>query len=114
MASQTFRSLRERNAKVFFLGLLVSNVGSWMQLTAMSLLVYRITGKATDVGLVVATQFVPTLLLGAWAGAVADRVDRRKMTLITQALLAVQALVLGVLELSGTSISQRSMCCRWR
>ena len=101
MASQTFRSLRERNAKVFFLGLLVSNVGSWMQLTAMSLLVYRITGKATDVGLVVATQFVPTLLLGAWAGAVADRVDRRKMTLITQALLAVQALVLGVLDLSG-------------
>ena len=86
---------------MFFLGLLVSNVGSWMQLTAMSLLVYRITGKATDVGLVVATQFVPTLLLGAWAGAVADRVDRRKMTLVTQALLAVQALVLGVLELSG-------------
>ena len=101
MASQTFRSLRERNAKVFFLGLLVSNVGSWMQLTAMSLLVYRITGKATDVGLVVATQFLPTLLLGAWAGALADRVDRRKMTLITQALLAVQALVLGLLDLSG-------------
>lgn len=101
MASQTFRSLRERNARVFFLGLLVSNVGSWLQLTAMSLLVYRITGKATDVGLTIATQFLPTLVLGAWAGAVADRVNRRKMTLITQTLLTVQALVLGVLDLSG-------------
>lgn len=101
MASQTFRSLRERNARVFFLGLLVSNVGSWLQLTAMSLLVYRLTGKATDVGLIIATQFLPTLLLGAWAGAVADRVNRRKMTLITQALLTVQALALGVLDLSG-------------
>ncbi|CAB4876319.1 unannotated protein [freshwater metagenome] len=101
MASQTFRSLRERNARVFFLGLLVSNIGSWLQLTAMSLLVYRITGKATDVGLIIATQFLPTLLLGAWAGAVADRVNRRKMTLITQALLAAQALVLGLLDLTG-------------
>ncbi len=101
MASRTFRSLRERNARIFFLGLLVSNVGSWLQLTAMSLLVYRLTGKATDVGLIIATQFLPTLLLGAWAGAVADRVNRRKMTLITQSLLTMQALVLGALDLSG-------------
>jgi MFS family permease len=101
VASQTFRSLRERNARIFFFGLLVSNVGSWLQLTAMSLLVYHLTGKATDVGLIIATQFLPTLLLGAWAGAVADRVDRRKMTLATQGLLTVQALVLASLDLSG-------------
>ena len=47
MASKTFRSLQERNARIFFFGLLVSNVGSWMQLTAMSALVYSITGKVS-------------------------------------------------------------------
>ena len=57
---------------------LVSNVGTWLQLTAMSSLVYRLTdGDATDVGLTPAPQFVPTLFLGAWAGAVADRANRR-------------------------------------
>lgn len=101
MASQTFRSLREHNARIFFGGLAVSNVGTWMQLTAMSTLVYGLTGKATDVGLTIATQFVPTLLLGAWAGAVADRVDRRRMTLITQSLLGGQAALLAVLDLTG-------------
>ena len=101
MANQTFRSLRERNARIFFLGLLVSNVGTWLQLTAMSSLVYELTGKATDVGLTIATQFLPTLVLGAWAGAVADRVNRRRMTLVTQALLTVLAAALGLLDLSG-------------
>src|SRR4051794_25008129 len=101
MASQTFRSLKERNARVFFLGLLVSNIGTWLQLTALSVLVYRLTGKATDVGLTIAAQFLPMLLLGAWAGAVADRVDRRRMTLITQSLLALQAALLAVLDFSG-------------
>jgi MFS family permease len=101
MSNQTFRSLRERNARIFFLGLLVSNVGTWLQLTAMSLLVYKLTGRATDVGLTIATQFLPTLVLGAWAGAVADRVNRRRMTLITQALLTAFAAALGLLDLSG-------------
>lgn len=100
MASQTFRSLRERNARIFFLGLALSNVGTWLQLTAMSTLVYSITGRATDVGLTIATQFLPTLLLGAWAGALADRVDRRRMTLITQSLLGAQAVLLAVLDLT--------------
>jgi len=101
MASQTFRSLRERNARIFFLGLALSNVGTWLQLTAVSTLVYSITGKATDVGLTIATQFLPTLLLGAWAGALADRVDRRRMTLITQSLLGAQAVLLAVLDLTN-------------
>ena len=74
---RTFRALRHRNARIFFAGLLVSNVGTWLQLTAMSLLVYDLTGKATDLGITVALQFLPMLLLGAWAGAVADRRDKR-------------------------------------
>jgi MFS family permease len=96
-----FRSLRNRNAKYFFAGVLVSNVGTWMQFTASAFLLYRLTGKATDLGLNVMFQFLPMLLLGAWAGAIADRHNRRKMTLITQTALAAQSLALGVLDLTG-------------
>lgn len=100
-ASQTFRSLRHRNARRFFVGLLLSQVGTWMQFTAMSLLVYRLTGKATDVGITLFCQFLPMLVLGVWAGAVADRADKRRIAIATQALMGVQALTLGVLELAG-------------
>jgi MFS family permease len=99
--SATFRSLRYRNARLFFAGLAISNVGTWMQLTAMSLLVYRLTDEATAVGITVACQFLPMLLLGAWAGSVADRHDRRRMALLTQSGLAAQALLLGALDLGG-------------
>lgn len=101
LAGPTLRSLRQRNARIFFAGLLVSNVGTWLQLTAMSLLVYRITGRATDLGITVALQFLPMLLLGTWAGAIADGRDKRTMAIATQSLLAVQALVLGVVDLAG-------------
>jgi MFS family permease len=94
-----FSSLRHRNARLFFFGLLVSNIGTWMQMTAMSLLVYELTGKAADVGITLFCQFLPMLVLGVWAGAVADRVDKRKMALLTQGLLAAQALTLGGLYL---------------
>ena len=89
---RTFRALRRAERALFFAGLLVSNVGTWVQLTAMVLLVYRLTGKGTDLGVLVACQWGPMLLLGAWAGAFADRHDRLNLTRITQALLAVQAL----------------------
>ncbi|HEU4841085.1 MAG TPA: MFS transporter, partial [Ilumatobacteraceae bacterium] len=74
---------------------------TWLQLTAMSLLVYDLTGKATDLGITVALQFLPMLVLGAWAGAVADRRDKRTLAILTQSLLAVQALVLGAVVLAG-------------
>ncbi len=67
----------------------------------MSLLVYRITGEATAVGVAVALQFLPMLLLGAWAGAVADAHNKRRMAIMTQSGLAAQALVLASLDLSG-------------
>lgn len=96
-----FRSLRHRNARLFFIGLLVSNVGTWLQFTAMGLLVYRLTGRSTDLGITIALQFLPMLLLGAWAGAIADRHDKRRLAMLTQAALAVQALTLGILDLAG-------------
>ena len=99
--STTFRSLRYHNAKLFFSGLAISNVGTWLQMTAMSLLVYRLTGEATSVGISVAAQFLPMLLLGAWAGVIADTYDKRTMAIITQSGLAAQALLLGALDLAG-------------
>lgn len=102
MAS-TFRSVRgNRNAKLFFAGLLASNIGTWAQFTATAILVDRLTGKATAIGILSALQFGPMLLLGAWAGAIADRLDRRRMTIVTQSALAVQAVVLAVLDLTDT------------
>lgn len=96
-----FRSLSNRNARLFFAGLLFSNVGSWLQLTATSFLLYRLTGSSVDLGINAALQFLPMLLLGAWAGAFADRFDRRRTTIITQSLLALQAIVLGVCDVAG-------------
>ena len=99
--SAMFSSLRHRNARLFFLGLLVSNVGTWMQMTAVAIVVYELTGSATDTGINMLCQFLPMLLLGSWAGAVADRHDKRKMAILTQGLQAAQALALGALTLAG-------------
>ena len=62
----TFRSLKHFNARLFFFSLLVSNIGSWLQLTASSLLLYRLTGSAADLGYNVAFQFLPMLFFGSW------------------------------------------------
>lgn len=101
--SATFRSVRDnRNAQLFFVGLMASSIGTWVQFTAVAIIVDRLTGKTTAIGILSALQFGPMLVLGAWAGAVADRVDRRTMTLITQSGLALQAAALAVLDLTGT------------
>jgi MFS family permease len=101
MAS-TFRSVRgNRNAQLFFAGLLVSNIGTWVQFTAIAIVVDRLTGKATAIGILTALQFGPMLFLGAWGGAVSDRRDRRRMSMITQSLLALQAVAIAALDFSG-------------
>ena len=100
--SNTFRSVHNnRNAKLFFLGLMASNIGSWVQFTALAIIVDRLTGKTTAIGILAALQFGPMLVLGAWAGAVADRLDRRKITILTQSGLALQAAALAVLDITG-------------
>ena len=97
----TFRSLRQRNARLFFAGMAVSNVGTWMQTTAQGWLVYRLSGQGTSLGLVLACQFLPQLVLGPWGGVLADRVNRRRLTIATQAGMAAQATLLGLADLSG-------------
>jgi MFS family permease len=96
-----FRSLKGFNARLFFAGLMLSNIGSWLQLTATSFLLYRLTGSAVALGINAALQFLPMLLFGAWAGALSDRYNRQRTTIITQTLLALQAIVLGVCDLTG-------------
>jgi MFS family permease len=96
-----FRSLSNRNARLFFAGLMFSNIGSWLQLTATSFLLYRLTGNSVDLGINAALQFLPMLIFGAWAGALADRFDRRRTTIVTQSLMALQAIVLGVCDVAG-------------
>lgn len=98
----TFRSIHgNTNAKLFFGGLLLSNVGTWIQFTAVAILVDRLTGKATAIGILSALQFGPLLLMGAWAGVISDRVDRRRMAILTQSLLAVQGITLATLDIAG-------------
>ena len=96
-----FRSLSNRNARLFFAGLMFSNIGSWLQLTATSFLLYRLTGNSVDLGINAALQFLPMLIFGAWAGALADRFDRRRTTIVTQSLMALQAILLGICDVAG-------------
>jgi len=99
----TFRSLRSRNYRIWAAGALVSNIGTWMQRTAQSWLVLtELThGNATAVGIVQALQFGPQMLLLPWTGFAADRFDRRRLLMATQAAMGLLALGLGLLTVSG-------------
>jgi MFS family permease len=94
---QTFRSLRHRNFRLFFIGQLISNTGNWLTNVALVLLVLRLTGRGVAVGVLSACQFGPLLFLGAWAGAVADRSDKRRLLLLTQSLEMAQSAALAVM-----------------
>ncbi|HEX9342889.1 MAG TPA: MFS transporter [Actinomycetota bacterium] len=98
---RTFRSLQVRNYRLFFFGQLVSVSGTWMQQIAQDWLVLRLTNRALPVGITTALQFTPVLLLAIWGGLVADRVDKRKLLLATQSVMASLALALGVLTATG-------------
>lgn len=87
-------ALRSRNYRLFFAGQMVSLVGTWMQQIAMTWLVYRLTGSAAMLGLVGFSGQIPILLFSTFAGVWNDRLDRRRLLLITQALSMVQALLL--------------------
>jgi MFS family permease len=94
---KTFLSLRTRNFRLYFVGQLISNTGNWLTRVALTLLVLKITGSGLAVGALAACQFGPILFLSAWAGAVADRSDKRKLLLVTQSLETAQSIGLAVL-----------------
>ncbi len=96
-ARRTFASFSVRNFRLYFFGQGVSLSGTWMQTIAMSWLVLQLTHSGTQLGLVVAAQFLPVLLFGAWGGVVADRYVKRRILYVTQSTAGLLALVLGLL-----------------
>jgi hypothetical protein len=96
-----FRSLRVRNYRLYASGQLISVTGTWMQRVAQDWLVLELTNSGVMLGLVTAFQFAPSLLVGLWGGALADRFDKRILLLLTQAAIALCALTLGLLDLTG-------------
>ena len=98
-----FRSLHNRNFRLWSAGALVSNVGTWMQRIAQDwLILTELTHHdAAAVGFTTALQFAPQLLLVAWTGSAADRWNRRKLMLGTQATMGLLAAGLGLLTISG-------------
>jgi MFS family permease len=91
----TFRSLSVRNFRLFFVGQAVSQIGNWMRMVAMTLLIFHITDSGVAVGVLTACQFAPVLLLGPWAGLIADRSDKRKLLLIVQTVAMAQSFTLA-------------------
>jgi MFS family permease len=99
----TFRSFDSRNFRLFFSGQIVSQAGTWMQSVAIVWVVLDLTGSGLALGLVTAAEFLPILLLGAWAGVITDRVDRHRMMLATQGAFLALAFALSVLTLTGNA-----------
>ena len=101
LAGRTFRSLRVRNYRLYFLGQVVSLTGTWMQSVAQSWLVLRLTGSGVALGITTALQFGPMLVGGPWGGVLADRSNKRKVLIATQSAAALIALTLGLLVVTG-------------
>ena len=100
---RTFRSLRVRNYRLFFVGQLVSVTGTWMQTIAQNWLVLSLTDSGVALGVSVALQFLPTLLFGLWGGLIADRLDKRRVLIATQTVPAVLAAVMWALVATGSA-----------
>ena len=98
---RTFSALKVPNFRRYYIGQAISMVGTWMQSVAQSWLVYVLTHSATDLGLAVALQTLPVLLFGPYGGVIADRVDKRRLMIVLQTAMGVQALVLGLLTVTG-------------
>lgn len=96
-----FRSLKLRNFRLYFLGQSVSAPGTWMQLVAEGWLVLQLTGSGVALGILGSLQFGPLLIGGAWGGVLADRLDKRRLVLVTQTIKAALAGLLGLLVVTG-------------
>ena len=102
--ARTFASLkRHRNYRLFFIGQLVSVIGTWMQNIALAWLVIELTSSPLAVGILAFCRFAPFTLFGLFAGVVADRVENRKLVLATQSFSMVLSAVLSVVVLTGSA-----------
>ena len=101
-AARQFSSLAIYNYRIYFLGQLVSLIGTWMQTTAQAWLVLKLTGSPLALGTVTTLQFLPITVFTLFGGAFADRFPKRRVLMLTQSLALVQALTLGLLVLTDT------------
>jgi len=100
---ERFAAFQHRNFRRYFIGQVISSVGTWLQALAVTWLVLDLTGRSDRLGIAVALQFLPLLLLGAPAGVLADRVDNRRLLLVTSTVSAVLALIFGLVVSAGTA-----------
>jgi MFS family permease len=101
VATGHFPAFRHRNFRYYAIGQLASIGGTWMQTVALAWLVLDLTDSGTWVGIVSAAMWLPSLVLGAWSGAVADRYDARRTVLYLQVVLGLQAVALAALVFAG-------------
>jgi Transmembrane secretion effector len=94
-----WRVLKYPQFRRYFVGSMISNLGSWLQVTAQTLLAYRFTHSISSVGFVTCAQFLPPLMFGPWAGIVADRFRVRRTLISTQIISAIITAVMAVLQL---------------
>src|ERR1700744_574454 len=97
----TFRAFRNRNYALFFGGQSISQIGTWMQRTAVIWVIYSLTHSASMIGFAVFAQQFPAFLLSLFGGVVSDRFSRYKILLVTQTASMIQAILLAVLILTG-------------
>jgi MFS family permease len=97
----TFAALSIPNYRRYYRGQAISLTGTWMQMTAQSWLGLTLSHSSTMLGIVVALQTLPVLVLGPYGGVIADRVDKRRLMVILQSAMGLQALALGVLTITG-------------
>ena len=98
---QGFAAVRHRNFRLYWIGQIISLVGTWMQSVSQPWLVLLLHGSPIQLGLVLAFQFAPSLALAPLGGVLADRVDKRRLLIFTQSVAALQALVLFGLTVTG-------------
>ncbi len=98
----TFRALSHRNFRLFFIGQIISLVGTWMNTTAEGWLVYQLTGSKALLGIVAAAGTAPMLVLSTWGGWLADRMPKRSILVVTQSVSMVLSFVLAALVWHGS------------
>jgi MFS family permease len=98
----TFAALSVPNYRRYYAGQAISLIGTWMQMTAQAWLVLTLTHSSTAVGLVIALQTLPVLLLTPYGGVIADRGDKRRLMVALQSAMGIQALILGLLTVTGS------------
>lgn len=101
LLERRFPALASRDYVFFILGQLISVIGTWMQATALPYLAYRMTGRPLDLGLIGFSNTLPTLLFALPAGVLVEHWDKRKVVIIFQAIMSIQAFGLASLTYSG-------------